>query len=76
MHTNNTNLAVSPVRLAFIYAPRKEFWQAVNKIVPGMSKGVCAALFDVYYGKSPVSPAAKEGVAVGFAKRFYLPKGK
>ena len=25
-------------------------------------KGVCAALFDVYYGASPVSPAAKEGV--------------
>ena len=35
-------------------------------------KGVCAALFDVFYGKSPVSPAAKEGAAVGFAKRFYL----
>ena len=26
-------------------------------------KGVCSALFDVYYGKSPVSPAVKEGAA-------------
>ena len=35
-------------------------------------KGVCAALFDVYYGKSPVSVPAKENAAVGFAKRgFY-----
>ena len=35
-------------------------------------KGVCAALFDVYYGKSPVSPAAKDGAATGFASRgFY-----
>jgi len=35
-------------------------------------KGVCAALFDVYFGKSPVSPAAKDGVASGFASRgFY-----
>lgn len=37
-------------------------------------KGVCAALFDVYYGKAPVAPAAKEGAAAGFAKRFYLKK--
>ena len=30
------------------------------------------ALFDTYYGKSPVSPAAKEGAATGFASRgFY-----
>ena len=35
-------------------------------------KGICSALFDVYYGKTPVSPAAKEGAAVGFAtRRFY-----
>ena len=33
------------------------------------AKGVCPALFDTYYGKSPVSPAAKEGAAVGFASR-------
>lgn len=32
-------------------------------------KGLCSALFDVYFGKSPVSPAAKEGVATGFASR-------
>ena len=32
-------------------------------------KGVCPALFDVYYGKSPVSPAVKEGAAAGFASR-------
>ena len=32
-------------------------------------KGVCSALFDVYYGKSPVSPAVKEGAAAGFASR-------
>lgn len=37
------------------------------------TKGVCTALFDVYFGKSPVSVPAKEGVAAGFAKRgFYL----
>ena len=37
-------------------------------------KGVCAALFDVYYGKAPVSPPAKEGAAIGFAKRgFFAP---
>ena len=36
-------------------------------------KGVCPALFDVYYGKQPVSPAAKEGAATGFASRgFFL----
>lgn len=35
-------------------------------------KALCPALFDVYYGKSPVSPAAKEGAANGFANRkFY-----
>ena len=35
-------------------------------------KGVCGALFDVYYGKSPVSVPAKENAAAGFAKRgFY-----
>ena len=36
-------------------------------------KGVCSALFDTYFGKSPVSPAAKDGVAAGFAsRRFYM----
>lgn len=35
-------------------------------------KGVCPALFDVYYGKQPISPAAKDGAATGFASRgFY-----
>jgi len=35
-------------------------------------KAVCPAFFDVYFGKSPVSPAAKDGVAAGFASRgFY-----
>ena len=35
-------------------------------------KGVCSALFDVYFGKQPVSAAAKDGVAAGFASRgFY-----
>ena len=35
-------------------------------------KAVCPAFFDVYFGKSPVSPAAKDGVAAGFARRgFY-----
>lgn len=34
-------------------------------------KGVCPALFDIYYGKQPVSPAAKDGAALGFASRFY-----
>ena len=38
-----------------------------------LKKGVCSALFDVYYGKQPVSPAAKDGAALGFASRgLYL----
>ena len=39
---------------------------ALQRISP---RGLCGALFDVYFGKSPVSPAAKEGVAVGFHHR-------
>ena len=35
-------------------------------------KGVCSALFDVYYGKQPVSAAAKEGAASGFASRGFF----
>jgi len=34
-------------------------------------KGACAALLDVYFGKDPISPALKSGMAAGFAKRFY-----
>jgi len=34
-------------------------------------KGACAALFDVYLGKSPISPAAKEGIGMGFLERLY-----
>jgi hypothetical protein len=44
-------------------------WAAVTL----KEKGLCPALFDVYFGKAPVSPAAKDGVAVGFAERgFFL----
>ena len=39
-------------------------------------KGACSALLDIYYGKSPISPAAKEGTAAGFAARMYLPEGQ
>ena len=33
-------------------------------------KTVCTALFDVYLGTAPVSPAAKEGFVQGFAERI------
>ena len=33
-------------------------------------KGVCPALWDVYLGKSPVSPPAKAGVGAGFKAHF------
>ena len=32
------------------------------------AKGLCPALFGVYLGKSPISPAIKSGVATGFTK--------
>lgn len=35
-------------------------------------KGACSALFDVYLGKAPISPAAKEGIGAGFAQRLYV----
>jgi len=35
-------------------------------------KGTCAALFDVYVGKTPISPAAKDGIGAGFGQRLYL----
>mmetsp|Transcript_105912 Transcript_105912/g.299407 ORF Transcript_105912/g.299407 Transcript_105912/m.299407 type:complete len:220 (+) Transcript_105912:58-717(+) len=31
------------------------------------AKGLCAALFGVYLGESPVAPAARDGLAAGFA---------
>lgn len=34
-------------------------------------KGACAALFDVYLGKAPISAPAKDGIGNGFAKRIY-----
>uniref|UniRef100_A0A7S0LMM7 Chalcone isomerase domain-containing protein n=1 Tax=Coccolithus braarudii TaxID=221442 RepID=A0A7S0LMM7_9EUKA len=33
-------------------------------------KTICGALFDVYLGASPISPAIKEGVADGFAEKM------
>ena len=32
-------------------------------------KGLCGAFFDIYLGKSPVSPTAKDAIATGFAGR-------
>jgi len=34
-------------------------------------KGACAALWDVYYGKDPISAPLKSGMAAGFAQRLY-----
>ena len=33
-------------------------------------KGLCSALFGVYFGSHPISPAAKEGVAKAFAELY------
>jgi len=33
-------------------------------------KSLCPAFFDVYVGAKPISPAAKEGIAKGFAKLY------
>jgi len=33
-------------------------------------KGVCVALFSVYYGSPPISPAAKEAAAKAFAELY------
>eukprot|EP00965_Chrysotila_dentata_P193814 6175983-Pleurochrysis_carterae.AAC.2 len=41
-----------------------------QRAAPLKDKTLCSALFDVYLGSSPVSPAIKEGVADGFAARF------
>jgi len=41
-----------------------------QRAAPLNDKTLCSALFDVYLGSSPVSPAIKEGVADGFAARF------
>ena len=35
------------------------------------AKGVCPAFLDVYVGGKPISPAAKAGIAAGFAAKFY-----
>ena len=32
------------------------------------ARGLCPALFGIYLGKSPISPAVKLGIATGFAK--------
>ena len=42
---------------------------ATTKIVASVTEpSVCGALFEVYYGSSPVAPAAKDGMISGFSK--------
>lgn len=35
--------------------------------VASVKGGTCKALYDVYFGAEPISPAAKDGVAAGLA---------
>lgn len=42
---------------------------ATTEIVASVTEpSVCNALFDIFYGASPIAPAAKDGMLAGFAK--------